>query len=136
MKTINPDNFVLVFSTDKKVLHNQAFVRPRKCKVSDPAVNTAYSFINPFTKEIDYNTDQLQLTEFNKNYKSRSYDAPERIKNEVSYIHQNKLNEIKSFKRNAHEYVSKMQNQMIDLFDKLAVVQKSNYTEVKSPILC
>lgn len=128
-------NFVLVFSTYKKVVHNQKIVKPYKSKVNDPAVNTAYTFFNPLTNQIDFGLEQNVLTEFNKNYKSRSYKAPERIKNEVSYITQGKLNEIKSFKRNSREYTSLMQNQMVDLFDKLALVQKSNYTEVKEPVL-
>ena len=125
-------NFVLVFSTDRKVVHNQKIVKPYKSKVNDPAVNTAYTFLNPLTNQIDFGLEQNVLTEFNKNYKSRSCFAPERIKNEVSYITQGKLNEIKSFKRR----MDVLKEEYLELFDRKVIEKQSSlYTKVKEFVL-
>ncbi len=125
-------NFVLVFSTDRKVVHNQKIVKPYKIKVNDPAVNTAYTFINSLG-QVDYSLDQPQTKEFNNNIKSLSYQQPYKLLREVKGRTQDKLNEIKLFKRQSRDYSSDMSNQMINLFNKLAIVQKSNYTEIYEP---
>lgn len=123
-------NFVLVFSTYRKVVHNQKIVKPFKHKVNDPAVNTAFNYINSLG-QVDYNLDQPHTKEFNKNINSLSYQKPYKLLREVKGKTQDKLKEIQHFKRSAQTNIQ----EYLELFDKKVTNNQVSYhSEICEPI--